>query len=88
MRWDYEKNGNHKSKIPLEYPGCSLSFDKFYAKYEETGNFQTGRLNNVPFLFVHSARKAIEVEINLLKAQPTFVNCNRMFCTSCKLRFY
>ena len=88
IRWDYEKNGNRKAKHAIEFPGCSKSFGKFYRYYDESNNLIAGQWGKASFLFIPSARKAIEIEREILKARPRFVNCNKAFCLSCKLRLY
>lgn len=88
MRWDFIKNGNLTSKIPIEFPGCSSSFHKFYELYYKSGNFSQGTIDNVPFLFVRSAREAMRIESEILRHSPRFITCKKSFCISCRMRTY
>lgn len=88
MRWDFVKDGNLQSVIPLEYPGCSASFGNFYPYYKSAGNLIEGRINNIPWIFIPSALKAAILERQLLEAEPRFVRCDRHFCPTCSLRIY
>lgn len=88
MRWDYIDEGNVKSKTPLEYPGCSASFFKFYELYDESDNLISGEWDDVKWIFIPSARKAMEIEHKVLSSNPRFVKCNSKFCPTCTLRLY
>ena len=88
IRWDCKTDGSKGTKQAIEFPGCSKSFDKFYQFYKENNNLISGQWGNASFLFVQSARKAMEIEHQILKSRPTFVKCNKSFCFSCNLRLY
>lgn len=88
LRWDYSVNGNHKVKIPEEFPGCSRSFSKFYSHYQDSNNLLSGELFGSSWLFLKSARRAIQVEHDILKISPKFVDCGRLNCVSCRFRLY
>jgi aminoglycoside 3-N-acetyltransferase len=88
LRWDTMVDGELKSRIAPESPGCSVSFDKFYPYYEADGNFIRGSWQGVPWLFVPSARRALQTELALLSQPGRFVNCKRLTCTTCRLRLY
>jgi aminoglycoside 3-N-acetyltransferase len=88
LRWDVEIGGRVRSIKARESPGCSLSFDKFYPAYESDGNLLRGEVCGEPYLFVASARKAMESERDILKGNPRFVDCGRLLCHTCRLRLY
>ncbi len=88
IKWDYEENGTEKNKTAIEFPGCSKSFGKFYDFYREDNNLVEGQWGKTSFIFIQSARKAMEVEHKILKTKPKFIQCNQAFCFSCKLRLY
>lgn len=88
IRWDIENNGAWNAMIPSESPGCSASFDKFYSAYENDGNLERGKILGQDFLFVQSAARAIKIEKTILSETPRFVNCGKLFCSTCSLRTY
>jgi aminoglycoside 3-N-acetyltransferase len=88
LRWDSVNNDRLTSKVAIESPGCSASFDKFYQYYEGDSNLIRGDWNGVEWLFVPSARRAMAVETQLLKQNGRFVDCGRLMCLSCRLRAY
>lgn len=88
MRWDISNDGSWSSIMAPESPGCSASFGKFYAYYEADGNLVSGEWHGVSWLFVPSARRALETEIQLLRKRGRFVDCGRWNCLSCRLRLY
>ncbi len=80
LRWD--------DKVASEFPGCSLSFYKFYPFYEADDNLVRGEIDGASWLFVPSARKALAVEKEILEKAGRFVDCERPFCPTCRLRLY
>lgn len=88
FRWDWQVEGRILSRISPESPGCSASFGKFYPYYEADGNLVRGEWYGVPWLFVPSARHALQTELALLRVGGRFVDCGRMTCLSCRLRLY
>lgn len=88
MRWDFIEDDKLQSVIPLEYPGCSASFGKFYPYYKSVGNLIEGNINGIPWIFIPSALKAAAIERQVLESEPRFVNCQRHFCPTCSLRLY
>lgn len=88
LRWDYIENGNIKSKIAPESPGCSKSFGKFYEVYRNDENLISGEWGNVDWIFIPSARRAMARESEILQVNPRFVNCGNVKCTTCTLRLY
>ena len=88
LRWDYMENGNIKSKVAPESPGCSKSFGKFYEVYKNDKNLISGQWDNVDWIFIQSARRAMTLESEILKVNPRFVNCGNFRCTTCTLRLY
>jgi aminoglycoside 3-N-acetyltransferase len=88
LRWDSVKNGKWLSKLAPESPGCSASFGNFYPFYERDQNLIRGEWNGVGWLFVPSARRALETETQLLRNSGRFVDCGRWNCLSCRLRLY
>jgi aminoglycoside 3-N-acetyltransferase len=88
LRWDVEVDGMIRSRVAPEAPGCSDSFDKFYPRYEQDGNLQRGQWDGVPWIFVPSARKALQTELAILKDEPRFVKCGKWVCPTCSFRLY
>ena len=88
LRWDYLEGNNIKSIVAPEFPGCSLSFHKFYDYYNQENNLISGQFDGVDWLYVPSAQKALMTEIKILTRNPRFVDCGRLFCHTCKLRGY
>ena len=88
MRWDVEEDGKRRSFAAREIPGCSLSFGKFYPAYQRDGNLVEGEMHGQRFLFVPSARRAMQVERDILERQPRFVDCGRPLCETCRVRTY
>mgnify|MGYP000012096089 CR=1 FL=1 len=87
-RWDIDEVNGTRSIKAKEVPGCSASFDKFYALYEKDGNLIRGELFGQPYLFIKSARQAMKSENDILKMNPRFVDCGNMFCPTCRFRLY
>ena len=88
ISWDYEENGIIKTKRAIEFPGCSKSFDKFYNFYRGNDNLISGQWEKTSFLFVQSARKAMQIEHQILRTSPRFIKCDRAFCFTCNFRMY
>lgn len=88
FRWDEPRGDRIVSRTAVESPGCSRSFDKFYAHYEADGNLVRGDLAGVPYLWVRSARRALAIETELLSHRGRFVDCGKLSCLSCRLRWY
>lgn len=88
-RWDVQdKDGRTHSIMAPEIPGCSRSFWKFYAMYEDAGLLEKGVLFGKEYLLVHSIREALRIETQILRQTPRFVSCDRSFCLTCSLRAY
>jgi len=87
-RWDKQLDGSWSSIVAPESPGCSASFSKFYPYYEADCNFVRGTWDGVEWLFVPSARRALAIEMELLRKRGRFVDCGRWKCLSCRLRLY
>jgi aminoglycoside 3-N-acetyltransferase len=88
LRWDFAEGGVERSKLAPEFPGCSLSFGKFYGAYEADQNLVRGAWHGVDWIFVPSARRALAVETQLLRERGRFVDCGRLNCVTCRLRLY
>jgi aminoglycoside 3-N-acetyltransferase len=88
LRWDEARGERIASRTAAESPGCSRSFGKFYAHYEADGNLASGTLGGVPYLWIPSARRALAIETALLSRSGRFVECGRLSCLSCRLRWY
>jgi aminoglycoside 3-N-acetyltransferase len=88
LRWDQPTTRGLRSSMAREAPGCSASFDKFYPYYEADGNLVRGNWHGVSWLFVPSARRALQTETALLRQRGRFVDCGRWNCPSCRLRWY
>ncbi|MEK2645204.1 AAC(3) family N-acetyltransferase [Bdellovibrio sp. BCCA] len=83
-----QKENIIKKWLPIESPGCSLSFGKFYLSYIEDKNLISGWIGSAYTLVVPSARNALRTELDLLKGHPTFVDCGRADCLTCGMRGY
>lgn len=88
LRWDYPPGSGAAACVAKEAPGCSISFDKFYPYYEADANLRHGDWQGVPWIFIPSARRALQVEMGLLAQRGRFVDCERWNCLSCRLRLY
>ena len=88
LRWDIFSDGNLSSIMAPEAPGCSASFDKFYPHYEADGNLIRGEWYGERWIFIPSARRALNTEIRLLQSSGRFVECGRWDCLTCRLRLY
>jgi hypothetical protein len=88
MRWDTDASGSRQSKVASEAPGCSSSFDKFYAAYQQNRNLVSGDWQGVSWIFIPSAKRALETELSILEKRPRFVNCGRWMCPTCSFRIY
>lgn len=88
LRWDIGSPQSPVSIISKESPGCSLSFGKFYPEYEINNNLIRGEIFGIQYLYVPSALQALSVEKRILSSNPRFVDCGRLFCTTCRLRIY
>ncbi len=88
LRWDIPDGSRSRSIIAPESPGCSRSFGKFYAAYAADNNLVEGELFGQRFLFVQSARHAMDTERSILSREPQFVDCGRWNCETCRLRWY
>lgn len=88
LRWDFERDGRRQSITAPELPGCSLSFDKFYPLYEREGNLRRGEIAGAAYVFIPSARRALDAEREVLRRTPRFVECGRPRCVTCRLRTY
>lgn len=88
LRWDVPHDGGWSSTMAPEVPGCSMSFGKFYPHYEADGNLVRGEWHGASWIFVPSARRALETETRLLRERGRFVECGRWNCLSCRLRLY
>lgn len=87
MRANIETPDGIKCWKPIESPGCSLSFDKFYPFYIRDENFRCGYVGKAWSLLVE-AERAYAVELDALKANPAFVDCGRPCCLTCGFRGY
>jgi len=88
VRWDVSTDSGRKSMVATESPGCSQSFDKFYAAYQRDDNLISGELFGEKYLFVPSVRRALALEQQILQEDPRFVDCGRMTCVTCRFRLY
>lgn len=73
---------------PIELPGCSLSFGKFYPAYIEDKNFVAGHIAQAYSLMVPSTRLALARDLEILAKDPGFSDCGRATCLTCGLRTY
>ena len=88
FRWDVMLGDGAKSILAKEAPGCSQSFNKFYLEYEADGNMVRGELFGENYIFIKSARRAMETERIILSKNPRFIDCGRLLCPTCRLRYY
>lgn len=88
VRWDIDSGDRPKSIKAKEAPGCSMSFDKFYPFYENDGNLIRGELFGKSYIFIKSAKKAMDVERQILRSNPRFVDCGNLMCPTCSFRLY
>lgn len=88
LRWDVVSDKHVYSRVAPEAPGCSASFNKFYELYQQDDNLLRGEWGGVPWLFVPSALRALQVELSILRERPRFVKCEKALCPTCSLRLY
>lgn len=69
---------------PIESPGCSSGFGKFYRNYIDDMNFISGHVGNAWSIAVRSA-KAYEREFEILGANPLYPLCDKPDCFSCRI---
>lgn len=82
--WDYEEF----SITAPSLPGCSAGFQNMYDSYKNRNNFIQGKLLNKEFIYIPSAKVALECDIERLSENPYFVSCRRVGCVSCLSKFY
>ncbi len=80
-------DGTLRTWKPIEAPGCSCKFDRFYPAYIRTENFQTGRIAGA-YTIISKAKAAYDAEIQVLKRDPLIGDCGRYDCLTCSFRGY
>jgi len=80
-------DGTLRAWKPIEAPGCSCEFDRFYPGYIRTENFATGTFGGA-YTIIVKAKKAYDVDIALLKENPRIGDCGKWSCLTCSLRTY
>jgi aminoglycoside N3'-acetyltransferase len=77
-------NGRRQYFNPIESPGCSMSFGKFYGMYDE---FRRGKFGEADAVSVR-AKAAFALEKRTLSKDPLFVDCGDPYCLHCTARGY
>jgi aminoglycoside 3-N-acetyltransferase len=80
------RKGNSQGEMfyPIESPGCSIGFGKFYRNYIDDANFNSGYVGNAWSIAVRSA-KAYEREFEILASDPLYPLCDQPDCFSCRI---
>lgn len=77
-------NGKRQYFQPIESPGCSMSFGKFYKLYD---GFQRGSFGCAEAVSVR-AKAAFALEKRVLSDDPLFADCGNPYCPHCNTRGY
>ncbi|KJV04990.1 AAC(3) family N-acetyltransferase [Methylocucumis oryzae] len=80
------RKGSENGEVfhPIESPGCSNGFGKFYRDYIDDGNFSCGYVGNAWSIAVRAA-KAYEREYRILSTNPLYPLCDQADCFSCRI---
>ncbi|MGB3489913.1 MAG: AAC(3) family N-acetyltransferase [Xanthobacteraceae bacterium] len=79
-----DADGRRHYYRPIEAPGCSMSFSKFYDMYE---GFRRGKFGEAEAISVR-AGPAFDLETRTLAKDPLFIDCGDPHCLSCNARGY
>lgn len=77
-------DGKRQYFRPIESPGCSMGFGKFYKMYE---GFQRGSFGCAEAVSVR-AKAAFALEKRVLSEDPLFADCGNQYCPHCNTRGY
>ena len=76
-------NGEIKLYVHNYAGGCSRGFGCFYPAYREHGAVSEGKLGAAKAMLA-TLRKTLEVDLDILKRDPTFLFCDDRGCYSCR----
>ena len=69
---------------PIESPGCSLGFSKFYKDYVVAGLLKTAKIGKAYSLSMDMT-EAFEIELDILEKNPKYALCENPSCLSCRV---
>ncbi len=83
----YMKNGR-KTFFRRDWAGiCAASFNKFLPYYEKNGDIiARGKVGNADSMLT-SMRGTLKTEYDILKKDPSFLDCGDPFCVDCRLNW-
>ncbi len=64
--------------------GCNFGFGKFYSLYKKNGALLEGNIGNAHCALLN-LKKTLEVDLQVLKEDPTFFLCDNPLCYSCRV---
>ena len=79
----YDEKGEIKTYIHREVGGCSKGDWKFHEHYRKNGACSEGKVGNAQSMLVN-LNKSIEIEMELMRKDPTFFFCDNPWCLSCR----
>ncbi|RFC68202.1 MULTISPECIES: AAC(3) family N-acetyltransferase [Mesorhizobium] len=79
-----DKSGGESFFHPIESPGCSKQFGRFYEVYSEQTAGLIGKASSMSV----RAKSALNIEKSVLERNPRFTICDNGKCLSCSLRGY
>lgn len=79
-----DEGGARRYFRPIESPGCSRGFSKFYSDYILDENMQTGRVGGAWSICVDAAR-AYAIERARLEDDPRYALCEDKSCVRCRV---
>lgn len=75
-------------KVPIESPGCSRAFHKMLIDYDKAEILKTGKFKSLKYCRIDDSKKALQLDIEMLRKKPKFFHCKRVNCISCSLKYY
>ncbi len=79
-----DETGQKQEFLRKDIGGCSMGFSKFYDHYRKAGILVEGTVGDAPSMLV-DAKKALDVELALIKKDPNFPFCDNPGCKTCRI---
>ena len=80
----YDNQGVRELYIKTDFGGCSNGFGNFYIEYLNKKIMRTGFVGGA-FCIAARADQAFNIEMEILKIDPTFCFCRSSLCADCRL---
>jgi len=80
----FDEKGMKHIYIRNDIGGCSRGFNKFYKYYRDAKILTEGKLGDADCMMIE-LKKALKVELPLLKNNPRFFLCNNPDCRGCRI---